>query len=359
MKPIIARVPGKLLLAGEYAILSPGALALVLAVNRYLEVELHSAGRFEIESELWPQPWAFDSLEQAALEAAPEPLQLVAKALYLGAEYLGERLQLDGPFRLQLRSQLHEAQVKAGLGSSSAACVGVLAALFARCGENLALFETKVRLYRLAVLAHRQVQKQGSGADIAGHIFGSVTAYTSPDFQALPYGVPLKELIDHKKWPLLDLQHLAWPEELRLDVGWTGQPAYSPDYIALYKEWREKAPELEGEFLFQANTASLALLQAVREGAIAPLIAGIARAQRALLFLDQELPEAIETHTLQALVRAAVELGGAGKLSGAGGGDCGIALVPEHERERLHQAWERAGIQPLELLLDSQGVSCA
>ena len=56
----------------------------------------------------------------------------------------------------------------------------------------------------------------------------------------------------------------------------------------------------------------------------------------------------IETEKLRKLRDEAVKLGGAGKLSGAGGGDCGIAFLPlDKDVDELYKAWEQLNIKPL------------
>jgi phosphomevalonate kinase len=58
------------------------------------------------------------------------------------------------------------------------------------------------------------------------------------------------------------------------------------------------------------------------------------------------------TPALRALVEHARAAGAAAKPSGAGGGDCGIALLPDgaaHTRDWLHRRWSRAGVLPLPL----------
>jgi mevalonate kinase len=63
------------------------------------------------------------------------------------------------------------------------------------------------------------------------------------------------------------------------------------------------------------------------------------------------------TPALRRLVEVAGRLGIAAKPSGAGGGDCGIALVGSaREATELARAWREAGIVPLEVAVAAEGV---
>jgi phosphomevalonate kinase len=65
----------------------------------------------------------------------------------------------------------------------------------------------------------------------------------------------------------------------------------------------------------------------------------------------------IETEDLRRLAEIADQNGAAGKLSGAGGGDCGIALCfDERIAETTKIAWQSAGLWPLDVELDREGV---
>jgi phosphomevalonate kinase len=66
------------------------------------------------------------------------------------------------------------------------------------------------------------------------------------------------------------------------------------------------------------------------------------------------------TDSLRRLVTVARDNGAGAKVSGAGGGDCGIALTRERPvAERVRSAWRAIGITPLDLTIENQGVTLA
>src|SRR5207245_10457580 len=73
--------------------------------------------------------------------------------------------------------------------------------------------------------------------------------------------------------------------------------------------------------------------------------------------LGDETGIPIVTPALARLVAAARRVGAAAKPSGAGGGDCGIALVTSAaQADAVAAAWRGEGIVPLPVAIVAQGV---
>ena len=121
MRPqrVTARVPGKLMLAGEYAVLQGGA-CIACTVDRFLEVEVMGrteGSGFLVASDLWPEVLNGDHLPALLVEEEPL-LQLIATVRQ-------HQPQLTD-LALRVQSQL---TVSHGLGSSSAVRLAALLAL--------------------------------------------------------------------------------------------------------------------------------------------------------------------------------------------------------------------------------------
>ena len=87
-------------------------------------------------------------------------------------------------------------------------------------------------------------------------------------------------------------------------------------------------------------------------------MAGIEQNRILLAGLSRISGRVIETAELTRLVEIARGHGAAAKSSGAGGGDCGIALCPPAtDIAAMRTAWEAAGVRPLELSVHSRGPS--
>ena len=80
------------------------------------------------------------------------------------------------------------------------------------------------------------------------------------------------------------------------------------------------------------------------------VMSAAARAQHSLDQLQQRSGMEIVTPSLSRMIRAAREAGAEAKVSGAGGGDCGVAFVPSMTAAvRLRRSWGSAGFPILDL----------
>lgn len=212
-----------------------------------------------------------------------------------------------------------------GFGSSSAVTVGVLKALAEITGKKI----TNQELFDLSYQTIQEVQKTGSGFDLAAAIWGG-TIYFKTGGEAI-------ESLEVRKLPFV--------------VGYTGVKADTPTLIRQVADLR-KRDKRRIENIFD-QIASLA-----EEAKQALMTRDWKRAGR-LMNLNQELLEKLKVSTskLMILIEAAREAGAYGaKLSGAGGGDCMIALVPERKKKEVEEAITKAGGTVLKVKTNAGGV---
>ena len=168
---IVASAPGKIVLSGEYAVLS-GAPAICMAVQRRASVTITDS------------PGAEGTITTPGYEGAD------AAAII---EAVGTRRRQGRNFELDTRA-FSEQGTKIGLGSSAALVVALVAAL-----------ENSTDVFATALDAHRRFQGgAGSGVDVAAAVHGGLIQY------AMQSG---------------HVRSLAWPEELVMRVLWTGVAA--------------------------------------------------------------------------------------------------------------------------------------
>src|SRR5699024_11781706 len=80
------------------------------------------------------------------------------------------------------------------------------------------------------------------------------------------------------------------------------------------------------------------------------LFSGVTKNRYALKTFGDVANVPLETELLTALSECVNAVKGAGKLSGAGGGDCGIAFIPlKQEVAKIKKCWCDKGIKPLDL----------
>jgi phosphomevalonate kinase len=94
----------------------------------------------------------------------------------------------------------------------------------------------------------------------------------------------------------------------------------------------------------------------VAAGDAGELLAAVDRSADLLVRLGEALDLPIVTPALARLVATARRAGAAAKPSGAGAGDCGIALATSAaQAAAVEEGWRAAGIVPLGLTIDEGG----
>ena len=157
------KVPGKILLAGEYAVLN-GAQALACTVDKYLDVAVRFQeslrGLIRVESEMWSQ-----STNVGAETTSTEPL-------IDAVSYCARHYDLDDAV-VHVTSELDP---KYGIGSSSAVALGAIAGLAKFADVKL----SSKQLLPLTVGLQRSRQGQASGYDFYTQWTGGVVSYKMP-----------------------------------------------------------------------------------------------------------------------------------------------------------------------------------
>ncbi|MFE6360722.1 phosphomevalonate kinase [Streptomyces sp. NPDC057806] len=354
---MIARsAPGKLFIAGEYAVVEPGNPAILVAVDRYVTVTVTDPAEpgVEVTSDLGP---AGVRLRWREGRLGPHAgLGHVLSAVETVADLLAEHGRGAPEFGLSVVSGLHDRGTKYGLGSSGAVTVATVAAVAAYCRLTLSDEER----FRLALLAGARLDPKGSGGDLAASTWGGWIAYRAPDRAAVldlarRHGI---QAALRAPWPGFGVRPLPPPRGLSLEVGWTGVPASTASLVAgLHRRpWRGTAAHRR--FVRATTDCVHAAADALERGDGPELMARVRQARRELALLDDEAALGVFTPRLTALCEAAEAVGGAAKPSGAGGGDCGIALLDAgapRDIARLRERWASAGVTPLPVRPAAEG----
>jgi mevalonate kinase len=192
--------------------------------------------------------------------------------------------------------------------------VATLRALAEVAGEAIGPGDLFKLGYEVALAAQEGLS---SGFDVAAAIYGGTLYYVTGGRVLEPLGVG----------------------ELPLVVGYTGIKADTTEYIKRVAQRRQRFPLLVNTIL-----ESIAALVDEAKGALGR---GDLPEVGRLMNLNQGWLQAlgVSTDELDRLIHAARLAGAYGaKLSGAGGGDCMIALVDEGRRLDVERAIEGAGI---------------
>ncbi|MEU5835612.1 phosphomevalonate kinase [Streptomyces diacarni] len=364
-RTVVSRAPGKLFVVGEYAVVEPGNPAILVAVDRHVTVTvtgLEEAG-VVISSDLRPhgtrwrwQDGRLSPCDTSDEQGARSGLAHVVSAIETVSALPAERGSSAPALSVSVDSGLHEGGTKYGLGSSGAVTVATVAAVAAFCG----LTPTDEERFRLALLATAEIDPKGSGGDVAASTWGGWISYRAPDRAAaleLARSRGVEEAL-RVPWPGFAARRLPAPEGLALEVGWTGSPASTTSLVSdLHRRnWRGTAAHLR--FIRATTDCVCAAIGALEAGESRELLEQVRRAGRELARLDDEVALGVFTPRLRALCEAAEAVGGAAKPSGAGGGDCGIALLDAgapRQLARLRERWASAGVVPLPIRPTAEG----
>lgn len=353
---IVTRAPGKLFIAGEYAVVDPGQPAVLVAVDRFLTVRLtpsDDVGRVHSrEYGKAPVEWTrTDHTGQpVSIVVEHQPYDYVVSAITLMERLRDERGLPAHYFDLHIESDLDDASGrKFGLGSSAAVTVAVVAAL----DEFYALGLTVDERFRMALLSTIMVSPDASGGDVAASTYGGWIRYTSPDRGALRESLGrdgVTATLTCAGWELHRVDPLPAPSSLRLLVGWTGSPASTERLVGGVRPPRARTTGRYGSFMTESRDCVDTLVESLRADDGSRARETITRARRLLQQLGESSGIRIETDELRLLCDLAEQHGTAGKPSGAGGGDCGIVLAPvDTDLEPLLTAWEGRGIRRLDI----------
>jgi phosphomevalonate kinase len=302
--------PGKLFLAGEYAVLE-GGVAVVAAASRY------ALAQFQ------PDMAPASTLVAEAIARARAALGDVAEAVPEGSALVStDTFSIDG--------------VKLGLGSSAAAAVAAAGSLLEYAGVSLAV--NRELLFSVADSAHRASQGGlGSGADIAAAVYGGFVRYVR-----LPDSAPV-------------ISRILPPPDLHVVVFWTRTPARTARLITEVLTFAERAPQGYAERIGVLRAAAGAFAEAFGARDARGVVRWAAACHQAL----GELGEAAELPIVTPEVARAAELarsfGGAAKPSGAGGGDLGVAFFTEARAAHTFTARCPEGLLVLDLQLGATG----
>lgn len=353
VKLITEKSPGKLYIAGEYAVVENGYPAILVALDQFVTCSIEESaaevGKI-ISRQYHNNALQWHRLgEQMVVDNRDNPFSYILSAIKVTEEYARSFARELRIFDLHIDSQLDsDSGKKYGLGSSAAVTVATVKAL---CRfYNLPV--TKDEIFKLAAIAHFEVQGNGSLGDVAASVYGGWIAYHSFDRQWLAQQrkyLDLRTLVD-LPWPDLKIESLKAPSNLQLLIGWTGKPASTSqlvDKISLFKARQQKEYR---QFLEDSKHCIQRMVDGFHNADLESIKNEIRYNRELLKQLGTNSGVHIETPVLNKLCEIAEDFGGAAKTSGAGGGDCGIVAIDRDSNFKLVlKKWAANKIEQLPL----------
>jgi len=364
MKKVIVSAPGKLMLFGEHAVVY-GKPCLVTAIDQriYVKAEILEKEEFELQAPdvqvlsykkpigevgrgdvtrgaRFVEMAVRNFLDKIHLKKSPQPpltkgekkaslikgghKEVLIRENYLLSPSLLKRGQgrFIGGIKITTKSDF---STQFGLGSSSAVTVCTIKALSE-------LFEVKLSKREIFDVAYKtilDIQGRGSGFDVAASVYGGTLYFVT--------GGKTIEQLAISSLPLI--------------VGYSGVNA---DTVEILKRVKASFAK-KGGCLSQIYNGIEDLVNRAKDA----LVEKDSQKLGALMNKNQEyLHElGVSSERLDRMTRAAFDAGAYGaKLSGAGGGDCMIALAAEGKRKDIEEAINKAGGEIIKVKTNAEGV---
>lgn len=323
--------PGKLFLMGEYAVMETGIKSVVSSVDARLFVSVNDSDDYSVQSRFG----SFKGSDVFSMDSMKE----VSAAINVVKEFINRDLK---HFKLVIESELDDGETKYGFGSSGVVIVGVLSALLKHEGIDL----TKLELFKLAVMVQYRLNAFSSGGDLAAAIYDDVLIYARYDLKWLNDSkLKLNEII-RVEWPSLQIEPLTLPYSIC--IGWTGTSNKTENYTDAVNRAKDIDPMTYRAFLVSASRFVDQFIEAKNEEEFSHAVRGYRRLMVELgLWANIE----IETESLRHLIESAESLNISAKISGSGGGDCGIAFISDANRDKINalkSLWEKHSIKMIQ-----------
>lgn len=319
MNTVTVSAPGKLLLLGDHAVVY-GYPLLVTSVNQrlHLKATLLNDALFQLEA------------PDVNVHNLSKTMHEIGRGeIIKGASYIERGLinfMLKYPFKGGVKIETQsEFSSQFGFGSSSASIVSLIKAMAVLIGVNL----DNKELFDISYKTLIDVAGIGSGFDLAAAIYGGVIFYITPG-----------KVIESVK-----------VESLSLVVGYTGVKVNTASVVREVAELRTQKKEFVDTQLKLIGEYVQSVKQAIMKKDWAFVGSLMNKNQEVLERLGVSSPK------LDALIGAARKAGAYGaKLSGAGRGDCMIALVSSEKKQLVSEAITSAGGQIIPIETNAAGV---
>ena len=326
-KTNIVKTGGKLYIAGEYSVLTPNQSAIIKNIDIFMQAEIKFSEKYSIYSDMYDY--------SVTLEEDDENYSLIRETVKTVNKYLQLKKVDVKPFDMKITGKMERNGKKYGIGSS-----GSVTVLTVKAMSKLYNYEiSSEEIFKLSSYVLLKKGDNGSMGDIACISYENLVIYTSFDRNLI------KEKM--KNSSLSEIMNLEWgykiekihcPEKLEFLVGWTGIPSISGKMIVEVKN------SINKEFLEKSEEIVRNLKNGIEQGNKKIISENVEENSKLLKMLHEK----IYSRKLLELVESAEGLDICAKSSGAGGGDCGIAIsFNRNDTEKLLERWESRGIELL------------
>jgi phosphomevalonate kinase len=325
--------PGKLVVAGEYAVLE-GHPALVAGVSKRARATYENDDAPFRLSGMGLGPFVVEQTEGGVVFSGDARDSLVLPRSVLGVLVRhGVTLPSTGHLSLHSRAFLARSRgVKLGLGSSAAVAVALTGALV----DDI---RNRERIFALALEGHLAFSGgRGSGIDVAASTMGGLTRFERTQHGPVIASAP----------------HI--PRALAVIVAFAGHAQNTRTFVDAVKALKQDDEARYRALLLAIREGTDALLSSCLQRDGGAFLRAVDACRLAMGALGESASIDIVSGPHRAIADVAASCGGAAKPSGAGGGDVSLVFVPHDERDACSSRLTDAGFLVVDVRLFSAGV---
>nr|WP_276939189.1 phosphomevalonate kinase [Helcococcus sueciensis] len=347
---IEVKVPGKLYIAGEYSVVMPGHKSVAIAIDKFITVKLKESthsGTIKSYSNI-KLIWSRRDNE-IVVEQRDDRFEYIIQAMHICDEFISAKGITPKYYDIEVLSELEsEDGLKYGLGSSASVVVAVTKAIL----QFYKYEYTNMEIFKLATLASMKLIMNSSFGDIATVCFTGIVKYRSFDREFIKkfydFNGVLKTI--ELKWNTLSIEKIKRNKEYKILVGWTKSPASSDNLVRKSINRIKNNDDFINRFTSESDKCVDDFIDAYASLDFEYLKEAIEENRMLLLEYSKRYGIEIEKDSLHNLIEISKNLDLASKTSGAGGGDCGIAISKhDFDTKILEENWNSKGIKMLDL----------
>lgn len=318
-KKIRISAPGKLMLLGEHAVVyNRPCLVTAVGQRMVVAIEIKDSHTFELEA----PDVKVSGYTKVISDVGKGEIPKGAKFAEIAVKNFFEKNKIRDGLKITTRSEFSS---QFGFGSSSASTVCVIKGLSELYKVNM----SNKDIFDLAYKTVLDIQGKGSGFDIAAAVYGGTLHFVT--------GGKKIEKLSINKLPLI--------------VGYSGLKADTVTLINKVAEKSKKYPEvIENSYNQIKKLVEIAKTYLIKEDL---------QSFGEVMNMNQGFLEVlgVNINKLSSMIYAARDAGAYGaKLSGAGGGDCMIAIAPEDKKQAVIDGIIQVGGQYVQVETNAEGL---
>lgn len=358
------------MLSGEWSVLEDGVPCIVMTIDQKVSVTITESKEMIFSAKGTEHTTKAKYVSGQIIiedEKEKEFFLFVSKSVEAALRYLNDSKIKTKNFSIETNSSdtlvnLGDGKkAKVGFGSSAAIVAATVAAVLNYHGYEIETIKSKEVIFKLGCIAHYLAQgKIGSSFDVAASTYGGVLVYEKPNMkyviEQINKKLSMKEIVE-KRWPLFFAEQIIMPVKFNLNIGFVGYSASTKELIQkldIYKKERKVEYQI---LIGKIKLVTQKLILAIKRVQLEEILSLLKQNRILLKQLNDESKNKLETKELTILADIADKLGGAGKFSGAGGGDCGIAISFDKKiKKSIEEKWKEKGIYSIKAKISPTGV---